>query len=104
MINPQEAAKKGEGWKPAFTQRKTAATPKTTTTTEKGENAQLGTATISGSLPPGVKSVLDADIDGLEDKPWRKSGVDITDYFNYGFNEESWRNYLSKQVCTYVYL
>jgi len=44
------------------------------------------------------KSVFEFDIDSLEDKPWRKSGVDITDYFNYGFNEESWRAYSEKQA------
>lgn len=32
-----------------------------------------------------------------EDKPWRKPGADITDYFNYGFNEETWRKYCQKQ-------
>lgn len=44
------------------------------------------------------KSVFELDIDALEDKPWRKPGVDITDYFNYGFNEDSWRAYSEKQV------
>ncbi|XP_052795822.1 pre-mRNA 3'-end-processing factor FIP1-like [Mya arenaria] len=32
-----------------------------------------------------------------EDKPWRKPGADITDYFNYGFNEDTWRRYCQKQ-------
>lgn len=32
-----------------------------------------------------------------EDKPWRKPGADITDYFNYGFSEESWILYCMKQ-------
>ncbi|XP_014273638.1 pre-mRNA 3'-end-processing factor FIP1 isoform X5 [Halyomorpha halys] len=36
-------------------------------------------------------------IDALEDKPWRKPGADITDYFNYGFNEETWRAYCERQ-------
>lgn len=36
-------------------------------------------------------------IDSLEDKPWRKPGADITDYFNYGFNEETWRAYCERQ-------
>ncbi|CAD6991515.1 unnamed protein product [Ceratitis capitata] len=36
-------------------------------------------------------------IDSLEDKPWRKPGADITDYFNYGFNEETWRSYCERQ-------
>ncbi|XP_053695185.1 pre-mRNA 3'-end-processing factor FIP1 [Sabethes cyaneus] len=36
-------------------------------------------------------------IDSLDDKPWRKPGADITDYFNYGFNEETWRAYCERQ-------
>ena len=28
--------------------------------------------------------------------PWRSSSEDITDYFNYGFNEETWRVYSEK--------
>uniref|UniRef100_A0A1Q3F306 Putative polyadenylation factor i complex subunit fip1 n=1 Tax=Culex tarsalis TaxID=7177 RepID=A0A1Q3F306_CULTA len=36
-------------------------------------------------------------IDSLEEKPWRKPGSDITDYFNYGFNEETWRAYCERQ-------
>ncbi|KAG5672532.1 hypothetical protein PVAND_002655 [Polypedilum vanderplanki] len=35
--------------------------------------------------------------EGVEDKPWRKPGADITDYFNYGFNEETWRAYCERQ-------
>lgn len=30
------------------------------------------------------------------EKPWRKPGVDLSDYFNYGFNEELWRVYVEK--------
>ncbi|XP_019619749.1 PREDICTED: pre-mRNA 3'-end-processing factor FIP1-like [Branchiostoma belcheri] len=41
--------------------------------------------------------VIDFDLDTLEDKPWRKPGADITDYFNYGFNEDSWKIYCDKQ-------
>lgn len=37
------------------------------------------------------------DLDSIEDKPWTKPGVDISDYFNYGFTEETWRLYLHKQ-------
>jgi pre-mRNA 3'-end-processing factor FIP1 len=52
----------------------------------------------------------------MEDKPWRMPGADITgkfliyqknilsnkifncsDYFNYGFNEDTWRAYCEKQ-------
>ncbi|MES1918978.1 cleavage polyadenylation factor subunit fip1 [Bonamia ostreae] len=43
-------------------------------------------------------SIYDLDIDSLSEKPWRKSGSDLSDYFNYGFNEESWRAYCARQV------
>ncbi|KAJ2702420.1 cleavage polyadenylation factor subunit fip1 [Coemansia sp. IMI 209128] len=37
------------------------------------------------------------DVDMLEEKPWRLPGADITDYFNFGFNEETWKLYCLKQ-------
>lgn len=37
------------------------------------------------------------NLDTIEDKPWRQPGADITDYFNYGLNEESWRAYCERQ-------
>ncbi|KAL0079931.1 Fip1 motif-domain-containing protein [Phycomyces blakesleeanus] len=41
--------------------------------------------------------ITDVDLDTVEDKPWRKPGADITDFFNYGFNEVTWRAYCLKQ-------
>jgi hypothetical protein len=38
------------------------------------------------------------DLDHLEDKPWRNPGSNLADYFNYGFNEETWRMYCAKQT------
>lgn len=32
-----------------------------------------------------------------EEKPWLQPGADITDYFNYGFTEETWIAYCLKQ-------
>ncbi|KAI8854767.1 Fip1 motif-domain-containing protein [Chytridium lagenaria] len=43
------------------------------------------------------KDIYDADLDSFEDKPWRKPGADITDYFNYGFTEAVWKSYITKQ-------
>lgn len=37
------------------------------------------------------------DLDDLTEFPWRKPGADITDYFNYGFDENSWRVYSKRQ-------
>lgn len=40
---------------------------------------------------------FDADFPGESSKPWRKPGSDITDYFNYGFDEFTWASYCLKQ-------
>eukprot|EP00316_Scyphosphaera_apsteinii_P004338 CAMPEP_0119333288 /NCGR_PEP_ID=MMETSP1333-20130426/84807_1 /TAXON_ID=418940 /ORGANISM="Scyphosphaera apsteinii, Strain RCC1455" /LENGTH=484 /DNA_ID=CAMNT_0007343323 /DNA_START=6 /DNA_END=1460 /DNA_ORIENTATION=+ len=45
----------------------------------------------SGPLPDNV------DIDSVQDKGWRVPGADITDYFNYGFTEDTWRLYSQRQ-------
>ncbi|ANB13046.1 Fip1p [Sugiyamaella lignohabitans] len=57
--------------------------------------------------PPGIdinavaehngKPLTEVVIEDLEDKPWRRPGSDITDYFNYGFDEFTWTAYCSKQ-------
>ena len=41
-------------------------------------------------------SLMRADL-GENDKPWRRPGSDVTDYFNYGFDEFTWALYSSKQ-------
>ncbi|KAH8809048.1 putative Pre-mRNA polyadenylation factor FIP1 [Xylogone sp. PMI_703] len=49
---------------------------------------------------PAGKPITQVDIDedlGENDKPWRRPGTDITDYFNYGFDEFTWALYASKQ-------
>ncbi|RKP08968.1 Fip1 motif-domain-containing protein [Thamnocephalis sphaerospora] len=43
------------------------------------------------------KPIFDVDTDSLEDRPWRKPGADLTDYFNYGFDEITWRMYCARQ-------
>lgn len=41
---------------------------------------------------------MDVDIHTIEHKPWTYPGADVTDYFNFGFDEESWRNYCRSLV------
>ncbi|XP_026803914.3 pre-mRNA 3'-end-processing factor FIP1 isoform X3 [Pangasianodon hypophthalmus] len=48
-----------------------------------------------GSINGGP--VLEVDMESFEEKPWRKPGADLSDYFNYGFNEETWKAYCEKQ-------
>lgn len=42
------------------------------------------------------KTDMDADVGG-DDKPWRRPGIDQTDFFNYGFDEFTWSSYCLKQ-------
>lgn len=40
------------------------------------------------------KSIYEIDIDkDLESRPWRDKDADLTDYFNYGLTEETWKRY-----------
>ncbi|KAJ3276865.1 hypothetical protein HDV01_002920 [Terramyces sp. JEL0728] len=41
--------------------------------------------------------IINVEMDSFEDKPWRNPGADITDYFNFGFNEATWKAYCTKQ-------
>jgi pre-mRNA 3'-end-processing factor FIP1 len=43
------------------------------------------------------EDIINVDLDTFEDKPWKKPGADITDYFNFGFNEQTWKEYCMKQ-------
>ncbi|SMN21043.1 similar to Saccharomyces cerevisiae YJR093C FIP1 Subunit of cleavage polyadenylation factor (CPF), interacts directly with poly(A) polymerase (Pap1p) to regulate its activity [Maudiozyma saulgeensis] len=76
--------------------------------TSTGEKELEEQAKASIDMAPGS---LDIDKDGLYDgepvtqidpevlkeKPWRKPGADVSDYFNYGFNEYTWMEYLDRQ-------
>lgn len=51
-----------------------------------------------------VPTIYDIDIDQLEEKPWRNADADITDWFNYGFTEDTWREYCKAQVRMRLHL
>lgn len=69
-----------------------------------------GTPVEAASLVP-PKGTIDLNADGmyegepvtsldpevLKEKPWRQPGANTSDYFNYGFNEFTWMEYLHKQ-------
>ncbi|KAI3790370.1 hypothetical protein L2E82_03358 [Cichorium intybus] len=42
---------------------------------------------------PSHKTIFEVDIDGFEEKPWRLQGIDVSDFFNFGMNEDSWKEY-----------
>ncbi|KAL9597666.1 MAG: hypothetical protein Q9219_004993 [cf. Caloplaca sp. 3 TL-2023] len=45
---------------------------------------------------PITKVDMDADF-SEDEKPWRRPGTDMSDYFNYGFDEFTWASYCLKQ-------
>ena len=45
-------------------------------------------------------AVYDFDLETIKDKPWLKPGANITDYFNYGFTEKTWKKYCDMQKQT----
>lgn len=46
----------------------------------------------------GNRTIVDVNIDALERKPWRHPGADITDFFNYGLDEDIWKCYCNSLV------
>ncbi|KAJ9142964.1 Fip1-domain-containing protein [Pleurostoma richardsiae] len=52
--------------------------------------------THKGTGKPITQVNIDEDLPE-NGKPWRKPGTDITDYFNYGFDEFTWALYAAKQ-------
>ncbi|KAH8678650.1 Fip1 motif-domain-containing protein [Tricladium varicosporioides] len=49
---------------------------------------------------PAGKPITQVNIDqdlNENDKPWRRPGTDVSDYFNYGFDEFTWALYAAKQ-------
>ena len=75
-----------------------------------------------GTGPNGKLTAFDYDIDNMEERNWEKPGLicikrlyllltskynnnniiligaDVADYFNYGFNPETWKEYGLKQL------
>lgn len=44
-------------------------------------------------LLPDKTSVYDIEMDNIAEKNWRRPGSDLSDWFNYGFDEISWEAY-----------
>lgn len=49
------------------------------------------------------RTIFDVDIDGFEEKPWKYPGADTSDYFNFGLNDDSWRDYCKQLVTIHPY-
>ncbi|CAJ1944800.1 unnamed protein product [Sphenostylis stenocarpa] len=42
---------------------------------------------------PSQKTIFSVDIDSFEEKPWKYPSVDVSDFFNFGLNEDTWKDY-----------
>ena len=56
-----------------------------------------GNPTLPATGKPVLSTDFDVDFPTESSKPWRKPGADITDFFNYGFDEFTWASYCLKQ-------
>lgn len=70
-----------------------------TLTEPKVDTSNLPPVTAPSTHPsidptiPGVyegRSIFEIDMDSFAEKPWRRPGSNISDWFNYGFDEVSW--------------
>lgn len=65
----------------------------------KAKTAAPPTGTIDlnaeGTFEGEPVTSLDPEV--LKEKPWRQPGANLSDYFNYGFNEFTWMEYLHRQ-------
>lgn len=64
---------------------------------QKQAPGQVGKVDIDGQPEHEGKIIYDQDLASMEDKPWQKPGADMTDYFNYGFTEDTWNQYCERQ-------
>jgi pre-mRNA 3'-end-processing factor FIP1 len=96
-VNPQPAPQSEK----ASIQQTTPSAP-TPFTQSKVDTSTLPPVTAPSTHPsidptiPGVhegRPIFEHDMDALADKPWRKPGSNISDWFNYGFDEISWEAY-----------
>lgn len=75
----------------------------TTTTSKTTENDGNVPKAMVGSIDLDKEGIFDSvgittiDPEVLKEKPWRQPGANISDYFNYGFNEFTWMEYLHRQ-------
>ena len=42
-------------------------------------------------------SILEYDLNAMAEKPWRRPGSDLSDWFNYGFDEMTWQMFCNQR-------
>lgn len=73
------------------------------TTVVKSDTAATAAVHTLNSIDLNAEGIFEGepitslDPEVLKEKPWRQPGANLSDYFNYGFNEFTWLEYLNKQ-------
>lgn len=49
-----------------------------------------------------LRTPFDVNYDVFEKKPWRNHGTVTSDFFNFGLNEQTWKDYCKPLVSTHV--
>ncbi|KAL0951847.1 hypothetical protein HGRIS_008508 [Hohenbuehelia grisea] len=109
QATPLSTAKPGPSQTPVHSQPQTASAPQASQLQANGvavedgpDTSTLPPVTAPPSHPsinpdiPGTldgRSILEMDMSAMADKPWRRAGSDLSDWFNYGFDELSWEAY-----------
>uniref|UniRef100_A0A8D3AR03 Pre-mRNA 3'-end-processing factor FIP1 n=1 Tax=Scophthalmus maximus TaxID=52904 RepID=A0A8D3AR03_SCOMX len=70
---------------------------KTTGSRPYGQAMKMKGVDLDGPGNINGVPVVEVEMESFEEKPWRKPGADLSDYFNYGFNEDTWKAYCEKQ-------
>ncbi|KAI1383713.1 Fip1 motif-domain-containing protein [Hypoxylon trugodes] len=97
---PQRSASSDATTKPAVVKKEDT----TSRASSGSELPPVSTSKVDVNAIPVYKPVgkpitqvnIDEDL-AENDKPWRKPGTDLSDYFNYGFDEFTWALYAAKQ-------
>lgn len=99
LASTASAAAKKEAPAPSSAAPEASDTPKEESTSEERPQpaAKLPGIDIDKVGMLDGKPITEHNLEDFEDKPWRMPGADITDYFNYGFDEFTWMAYCDKQ-------
>lgn len=65
--------------------------------TGKPVNIEAGSIDLDKDGLFDGRPITEIDPEVLKEKPWRQPGANISDYFNFGFNEFTWTEYLHRQ-------
>lgn len=63
----------------------------------KPDNIEAGSIDLDKDGLFDGRPITEIDPEVLKEKPWRQPGANISDYFNFGFNEYTWTEYLHRQ-------